>query len=431
MGWRIALLLVGMVMTASLSAQPPEKSGKNELLEEAEMLFRQGKPEEAFKKIEDAVKKNPGLPPARLLLAKLLLAAKQLPPARSNLELAFAENPEHPEIYLVNASLAFAEGRITETILNCRSALTFSNAERWNAEQKRYFQLEARTGLANAFEARRDWASARTELTFWLELGSNAQIRQRLGRALFYLNKTEEAFVELQNAHKEDPTLDPPELALGRFAAQKEDATLSEEWFAKAVAKYPKNPKVHQAYGGWLLDVGKSEAAKVHIETSATLDPKSRETLGLQGLLARYQRNFPAAEKVFESLYQENPADFFSANQLALVLIESTDDKQKKKAISLAEVNARQYPRMAEALATLGWIYYRSGRFEEADQVFGAVGTAGQVSADTAYYMAKLLHTRGKSEDARKILDKALESKTVFVNRTEAQTFAVELKGKK
>lgn len=431
MPWRTLLLAACFLVTAELSGQGTDPRIKNELLEEAEAVFRKGNAEGAFKKLEEAVKKSPTLPPAKLLMAKLYLSAKNGPAARNYLEQAFTENPEHPEVYLNNASVALAEGRLTDMILNCRTALSFANAERWTADQKKMFQREARAGLATAFEARQDWTSARAELTHWLELDKAAPVRQRLGRVLFNLGKADEAFAELQTAYQDDPTLDAPELALGRFASQREDVASAEDWFGKAVAKYPKNPKVHQAYGGWLLDMGKTEAAKVHIDTGATLDPKSRETQGLKGLLARYQRDFIAAEKFFDALYQESPGDFFSSNQLALVLIESPDEKQRKKAIQLAEVNARQYSRLAEALATLGWVYFRSGRVEEADQVLGAVSAGGQVSADTAYYMAKVLSARGKNDDARKVLDKAIESKSVFVNRKEATLFVTELKGKK
>src|SRR5262249_10834476 len=148
---------------------------------------------------------------------------------------------------------------------------------------------ESRAGQATAFEARRDWASARTQLAAWLDLEpKNGPARQRLARAQFMLGRADDAVTEVQQAAEDDPGLEPAEVMMGRLASQKGDAKLAEEWFQKAVQKSPRDARVQRAFGGWLLDAGRLDAARVHIETAAQLEPKARETIGLQGLLARH-----------------------------------------------------------------------------------------------------------------------------------------------
>src|SRR5205823_13922322 len=115
------------------------------------------------------------------------------------------------------------------------------------------------------------------------------------------------------------------------------------------------------------------------------------------------------------------PGDFFAANQLALVLADQAGQQQRSQAAQLAEVNARQYPKSAEALATLGYVYDRIGNVDDALKALQAAVSGGQASSDTAYYLALCLSEKDKGDDARKILKGALESKGLFIYRKEAQ----------
>jgi tetratricopeptide (TPR) repeat protein len=428
------LAVVALVRADGRAAPVPLTSGiaKSEEIEKAEAFFKKGDNNAALDWLEKAVKKNPQLPPAKLMMARLFLAAGQGSPTRTMIEGAFVDSPEHPEIYLFNGSVSLQEGRLTDAILNCQTALQLAAGERWTAEQRKNFQKEARAGLAATFEARRDWASARTYLSAWLEADpKNAATRQRLARALFLLGKTDEALAELQTAVKDDKSLDAPEVTMGIFASGAGKTKLAEEWFGKAVQKYPKSVRSHQAFGGWLLDQGRTDAAKLHIETAAQLEPKSRENDKLRGLLARYEKDYATAEKLFDLAYRESPADLFASNQLALVLAESAETKQQERAVQLAEVNARQYPRSGDALATLGWVYFKANRMDDAEKALTASVSGGQASADTAYYLAKVLSQRGKADDAKKLLKQAVESTGVFVNRKAAEKWQLELEKKK
>lgn len=418
----IVRIVVGLVVVAvpAAAAQQPEEVKK------AEAAVRAGKADEALALLREAVKKQPTLPPARLLFARLLFAANQPGPGRFHLEQAVAETPDHPECYLTNASQALADGRLTDVILGCTAALSLAEAEKWSADQRKSWKREARAGLTAAFEARKDWEAARVQLLAWLELEPKAGVtRQRYARALLMLGKADEAFAELQQATKDDPVLEHPEVTLAQMWAQKGDTKQAEEWFEKAAQKYPREARVHRAFGGWLLDRGRVDGAKVHIETAANLEPKGRDTLGLMGLLARYTRDYEAAARIFEDITRDEPANFYASNHLALSLIEI--EAKRARAVQLAEVNARQYPRLAEALATLGWAYYRAGRLDDADRVLGASVSSGQATSDTAYYLARVLKDKGKPAEAKDILKKALETDGPFVNRADAKALLDEL----
>ena len=73
------------------------------------------------------------------------------------------------------------------------------------------------------------------------------------------------------------------------------------------------------------------------------------------GVIAWRLRDLAIAEKIFESLHRgAPPADAAFANLLALSLDEQDDPAKRKRGLELAEVNALQFPRSHEVLATLG-----------------------------------------------------------------------------
>jgi len=145
----------------------------------------------------------------------------------------------------------------------------------------------------------------------------------------------------------------------------------------------------------------------------------------LQGLLARYTKDYEAAVKIFEDLVRDEPGNFFPANHLALACAELPE--RRARAVQLAELNARQYPRLSDALATLGWVYFKSNRLDDAERLLKASAAGGQISSDTAYYYARVLKERGKLDEAKELLKKALESDGPFVSRADAKALFEEM----
>jgi Tfp pilus assembly protein PilF len=432
--------LIGLAAALVLSAATSRADGgpinsaqnalaKNEDIEKAGNFLQKGQLDDAYKSLQDAVKKNPGLPPARLMMAKLFLSTKEgVQQGRATLEQAATEFPEDPRVYLTNAAVAAGEGRIMDVILNCEVALKLCAADRWTADQKKEVQTQARNMLAMAYERRADWAAARTHLTALLEFEKNGQLRQRLARSLFFLDKADDAFQELQQAVKDDATLDPPTVSMAQLWAQKSDAKLAREWFEKAIKAEPNSIRVHLAYANWLLTQNEIPQAKIHGDTAAKIDANSTDVLKLQGLIARINKDLGTAEKIFRQVLNDSPADFFASNQLALVMADQTDKNQRSRALQLANVNAQANQRSAEAVATLGYVLYRTGNMDDALKSLQAAISPGQMAADTAYYLSLVLNENKKPEDAVKVLEQALQTKGLFIYRTESQQLLDKLK---
>jgi Tfp pilus assembly protein PilF len=412
---------VPTTMPAPKGAEPAKPTADEE---KAAEYLRAGRIDDALGELKKAAKANPRYPLPRLRLAEILVRAGQGPAARNQVEVAASEEPRHPAVYLANGSMAFGEGRLADTILNCQTALLLTAEPRWDAEQKAAFAREARLGLAAAFERRRDWAAAKEQLAALLnDDPKNSLARQKMAAVLFWLGGPEQAFAEFQGAKKDDPAADVPELAMAALWGQKDEGK-AEEWLKKAVTANPKEPKAHRAYAAWLMDNGRADAAQLYVESAAQFDPKGRETLALKGLLARYRRDFAAAEPIFDDLNRDRPNDSFAAWNLALVLAESADPDKRRRAADVAQAEVSKNQRAAEGYSVLGYCLYKAGRLDEAERALGAAASGGQVRLDTAYFLARVLADRGKAEDAQKLVKEALNGRGPFLYRADAQALA-------
>ncbi len=430
-----AVLAIVLLSLTSASAQqpkdPPKDPPPNADEQKAKEAFLAGKFDDALKSLQAAAKTNPLQAPPKVVLSRWFLDTGHGEQARIMLEAAASEDPTHPEVLLTNGSYALREGRIIDTILSCSTALEVANAARWDAESKKRFQRDARLGLIAAFEARSDYASMKSHLVALLDNDAkNAGLRQRLARANFLLNRPEDAFADLQTAFKDDPTLDPPELTMAQLWNAKQDFTKADEWFNKAVTAHANSAKVHRGLASYLLDRGRLDTAKLHLAAAQKLEPTSRDTKALAGLLARYAKDYPTATTVFEELVKDHPSFGFATVNLALVLAESGDMTGKRRATELAEVYARQNPRQPEARAVLGYCLFKAGRTADAEKVVRSATELGPLTPDAAYFLAKVLADRGAIEDAHKAVKAACESKAGFVYRKDGEALQAELEKK-
>jgi Tfp pilus assembly protein PilF len=137
--------------------------------------------------------------------------------------------------------------------------------------------------LAAAYEKRQQWALARAPLVAFLATEpNNGRIRERLAQVLFNSGNTDAAYAELQQAAKDEPTLEPPAVTMGRFWTAKNDFKQAREWLDKAITAEPNSVRAHVVYADWLLRQKMVEEAKLHVESAAKLRPGDRVVLELQ-----------------------------------------------------------------------------------------------------------------------------------------------------
>lgn len=422
------LLALATAAAAQDPKNPPKTDPPATDEQKAREAFAAGKFDDALKLLQSATKNNAAAMPPKVTMSRWFLEAKKGSDARVLIEQAATEDPAHPDVLLTNGMYALNEGRVTDAVLNLEAALNAAGATRWDAAARTRFQREARLGLVAALERRGNFAAVKDHLAALLKDDpKNPRLRVGLARANFLLGRPDEAFADFQAARKDDPTLDPAELTMGQLWAQKGDYAKADEWFQKAAAAGQGSARVHRAYAGYLLDRGKADAAKAHLAAAEKAEPTARDTKALVGLMARYNRDLITATRVFEELVREHPADGFATANLALVLAESADANQKRRAVELAEVFANQNPRSAEAAAIYGYCLFRAGRLADAERALGLAASTGQANLDTAYFLACVLTEKAKPEDAHKLLKEALGREGPFVYRKDAEKLFADL----
>ena len=401
----------------------PRKTQATAKMEKANAQFQAGKIDDCLKLLQEARKAAPGLPPAELSLARLFFSAGRYPQGRYFLERAAVAAPDDPDVYATFADLARHERRWTDAWVLYEKALALDLPKVWPAKEKKLFRKNALAGMATVAENRGDWPAAERLCREWLPLDeSGALARQGLAQALFFQEQTEAALEELRAARKQDAKLPPAEMTIGLLFDRQRNAEQAEKWLKAAIDKEPQHVGARLEYAHWLLAQRRVGDAKEQLQTIADAGELAKRAALLGGLVARHEEDYPSAERCFSELHRESPTDFVVGNQLALTLVELPDESKRGRALQIAQANAQRFPRLAEALATLGWVQFRLGNPESAEKTLRAAIAPGQASPDTAYFLSRVLKSRGKDKEARKFLNAALESKGLFVCQRQART---------
>jgi tetratricopeptide (TPR) repeat protein len=397
-------------------------------VKEAVTSFQKRDFDHCLQQLAKAVKAHPELPPAHALFAKLAMLSNESALARPALEKAVVESPDHPDIYILFGNLALLENRATDAELHFEKAKALAAAERWTADQKKRFEQFCHHGYSLVAESRGDWKATRTALAAWLGIEpTNARARQRLGKALFNLKEYDPAYKELQTAVKDDATLEPAEVTMGWLFTAAGNLKKADEWMDYAVKIAPDSQPAQIGMAGWLLEQGRGDEAQSHLDTAAKLGPKSAGWSRLAGLAARQRKDLALAERVFQAMADEAPADSWARNQLALVLAEQKDPAKQKRALELAELSVRQNPKAADAIATLGTVYFRLNRLEDAEKLLTAVVQNGRCQSDDVLALARVGAARGKKDAVVPLLKRALAAPGLFLERSEAQRWLEDL----
>jgi tetratricopeptide (TPR) repeat protein len=372
---------------------------------------------------------HPELPPAQAMFAKLALLYKEPALVRPALEKAALEAPDHPEIYILFGNLALIENRATDAAVHFEKASALASAKRWTADEKKRFERFCHQGLALVAESRGDWKAARAALEAWLVLDprSNAPARQRLARALFKLKEYDPAYKELQAAVKDDATLEPPELSMCWLFSAVGNLAKAGEWIDYAIKIAPLSQEVQMGMAAWLIERGRGEEAKSHVDAAAKLGPTSVGLTRLAGLAARLRKDLAQAEQILQAMADEAPADSWARNQLARVLAEQNDPVKHKRAVALAELSVLQNPKAADSIATLGSVYFRINRLDDAEKLLAALFQSGQCQSDDVLALARVEAARGKKDAVVPLLKKALSASGLFLERDEAERWLLDL----
>ena len=450
----LGVFTAGVVLSAArLPAEPipvgalgtPAPAAKKQIQEvqDAVARFKSGDFDGAFVLLKDAAGKHAELPPPEIIMAQLFGQANQAGGVQMWLERAVLAVPKDPEAYVIMGDFALRGRRVTDAdLLYSKAGSLVPNVKNPNRkkllEQRIYAGAasvaEARAGTASAIDkaqAGQQWATAQKYLEAWLKLELKPEDKaialQRLGRALFMQNKAQEARDTLKKAAETDPKVLNWAAQLALLYERREDRAKAKQWMAYALQLKPKDLRTRLVAAQWALGTKQFAQAKEQAAAAMRLDPKSLDAKILRGVVAAFQRDFKAAEMFFEDAHLQSPGNFQASNNLALALCEQNEEAKKRRALEYARANAERHSKVPEAVSTYGWVLYKLGRVDDADRVLSSLLRAGNLSADTAYYIAQVAAEKRRPEEAKRLLKSALKSKRPFSKEQEAKELLEKL----
>ncbi|XP_066175868.1 protein O-mannosyl-transferase TMTC1 isoform X1 [Sylvia atricapilla] len=203
------------------------------------------------------------------------------------------------------------------------------------------------------------------------------QLNPQHNRALFNLGnllksqgKKEEAVILLRDSIKYGPEFADAYSSLASLLAEQERLKEAEEVYKAGIENCPESSDLHNNYGVFLVDSGSPERAMSHYRQAILLSPAHHVAMVNLGRLHR-------------SLGQNKEAEVWY-----------------KRALKVS--------RRAEVLSPLGALYYNTGRYEEALQVYREAAALQPSSRDIRLALAQVLAMMGRTKEAEKMTNHIL-----------------------
>jgi tetratricopeptide (TPR) repeat protein len=370
---------------------------------------------------------DPTLPPPPLLLAEILFSQGRLAEMQPLLEQAAGKYKMHPEVYLVCGQVELMHARLANAAVHFEKALALPLPGDWPESQQAQLQIGSLQGLATVAERRGDWADADKALATLSELLPNdLNIVERRARALFHAGNTEDALEQFGSLYGVDDSRSPAEAAIAMLYAQSGNFVEADNWFKKAVAKFPKNGRMYFDYAATLLTAGRTERAVEFADKAEAAglveEPFSTEIEMIRGIVAAGDKDYEAAEKRFTKALSKSPGHLQALRRLPLAMIEQSDPAKQRRALQIATIHAQKHPQSAPAQTTLAWVQFKSGKADEARETLKKCPPG--TDPEALYIIAFLMVELGQAEAAKPAilaLQAALKQPGWFPQRSEAE----------
>uniref|UniRef100_A0A8C3SLZ5 dolichyl-phosphate-mannose--protein mannosyltransferase n=1 Tax=Chelydra serpentina TaxID=8475 RepID=A0A8C3SLZ5_CHESE len=198
------------------------------------------------------------------------------------------------------------------------------------------------------------------------------QLNPQHNRALFNLGnllksqgKKEEAVLLLRDSIKYGPEFADAYSSLASLLAEQEQFKEAQEVYQAGIENCPERSDLHNNYGVFLVDTGAPERAVSHYQQAIWLSPNHYVAMVNLG-------------RLYRSLGQNKEAEAWY-----------------KRALKVS--------RKAEILSPLGALYYNTGRYEEALQVYREAAALQPSNKEIRLALAQVLAMMGQTKEAEKM----------------------------
>ncbi|XP_063496406.1 protein O-mannosyl-transferase TMTC1 isoform X6 [Symphalangus syndactylus] len=260
--------------------------------------------------------------------------------------------PHNAKVHYNYANFLKDQGRNKEAIYHYRTAL-------------KLYPRHA-SALNNLGTLTRDTAEAKMYYQRALQLHpQHNRALFNLGNLLKSQEKKEEAITLLKDSIKYGPEFADAYSSLASLLAEQERFKEAEEIYQTGIKNCPDSSDLHNNYGVFLVDTGLPEKAVAHYQQAIKLSPSHHVAMVNLGRLYRSLGENSMAEEWY------------------------------KRALQVAH--------KAEILSPLGALYYNTGRYEEALQIYQEAAALQPSQRELRLALAQVLAVMGQTKEAEKM----------------------------
>ena len=349
----------------------------------ARVQINSGSAADAVPLMLKVVEENPRHIEARLLLLHGLMAVGDLPQAQRQVDLLLKANPNSATVQTAAGMLATLKNDTATARAAYGKALTF--------DPRSY---QALAGLLTAEMRNKNFGSAR------------------------------ELIEKQLSANPNDPNL---LLMSAQAYSALGDAFATEQALKKTVEADPQSLEAYAMLGRLYYQQGRLDLARRELEKFVSTAPMSVPGNTMLGTILELQGRKDEAKNRYNKALQIDPRAAVAANNLAW--IDANNNGNLDVALQLAQSAKAQLPNRHEIDDTLGWIYYKKGLSSMAIDALTNSTLKSPDNPNYNYHLALAHHQSGNKAEARKFLEKALNSKSKFDRADEARKLLESIKG--
>lgn len=228
------------------------------------------------------------------------------------------------------------------------------------------------------------------------------------------------AINRLENISSGQPKNPVPVELLGEVYFAKKDFSRSEKYIKEAIRLNPKWLLPYSSLANVYLATKDIPSAIKVYESALAVAPDNAGTYVRLAQIYERTGKYDDAIKMYEKILQLKPGNALASNNLASILSDVRSDPESlRRAMKLAVKfkNSRQ----PGFLDTLGWIYYKSGDYPKSIEMLSKVVNKQPQIALFQYHLGMAYYKSGDKKNAKIHLQKALDTKQKFKERTEVK----------
>ncbi|MBU4447445.1 MAG: tetratricopeptide repeat protein [Proteobacteria bacterium] len=389
---------------------------------------------------------RPRDPQVWLLLARGHLLNKEERQAKETAKKALEIKPDFLEARKFLYGIFLQDKDYDGAIATIQSYLRFNGKDLFNL-----------VTLGEVYALKGDFAQARATFQKVIDLEpKNPQGYFQMARLGLQTKKTAEALKYADKALQANPDFLPAlQFEVGIYQDQKQPEKALAA-VRQTLARSPKNPQLHQLLGDLLLVQKQPQAAVAPLEEALNLNPRLVSALqllalayqqmpnadhALQQLEAKVgdpkssplfslvlatvyerQQKFDQAINLYNSLLARNLFTSLAKNNLAYLMAEHQPTADNlARAQKLSAETLEDNPEAPGFLDTMGWILCKQERYAQAKTYLEKASEHAPGQPAMLYHLAWCEAKLGDTAAARAALQKALDSKTKFMERDAAQ----------